>query len=244
MKYFQDFQNLLYLFGDEDKATIFQDLSRYANVVDQIKDDVTFLNFHTIQDGFRPDQVSIQLYETPLYYWTFYLLNDDIRQQGWPLINGEFQTYIQKIFPNKTVTTRDNISAKFKVGQTITGATSGASGVILRRDLSLGQMVVQLTTTRTFTTTGELLQSTNASGVVETVTSSSSANEYQAVHHYLRDDEILQNYNPLDGPGAQDTPVTFEEVWFNNNDSLKLIRVIKPSLISKVVTSYKKSLRE
>ena len=244
MKYFQDFQNLLYLFGDEDKATIFQDLSRYANIVDQIKDDVTFLNFHTIQDGFRPDQVSIQLYETPLYYWTFYLLNDDIRQQGWPLINSEFQTYIQKIFPNKTVTTRDEISDKFKVGQTITGISSGASGVILRRDLSLGQMIVQLTSTNSFITTGERLNSTNASGVVETVTAASSANEYQGVHHYLRDGLIFGEHKPQDGPGAQDTPVTVEEVWFDNNESLKQIRVIKPSLISKVVTSYKKSIRE
>ena len=81
MQYFQDFQNLLYLFGNEDKSTIFQDISRYANVVDQIKDDITFLNLHTIQEGFRPDQVSIQLYDTPLYYWTFYLLNDDLRLQ-------------------------------------------------------------------------------------------------------------------------------------------------------------------
>ena len=244
MRYFQDFQNLFYLFGDEDKTTIFQDISRYANIIDQVKDDITFLNFHTIQDGFRPDQVSIQLYETPLFYWTFYLLNDDLRQQGWPLINGELQTYIQKIFPNKTITTRDDISAKFKVGQTITGTTSGASGVIIRRDLSLGQIVVQLNSTASFTTTGELLQSTNASGVVEAVTAVSSANEYQADHHFLRDGQILTNYNPQNGPGGQDTPVTVEEVWFNNNESLKQIRVIKPSLISKVVTSFKKSIRE
>lgn len=244
MRYFQDFQNLFYLFGDEDKTTIFQDISRYANIIDQVKDDITFLNFHTIQDGFRPDQVSIQLYETPLFYWTFYLLNDDLRQQGWPLINSELQTYIQKIFPNKTITTRDDISAKFKVGQTITGTTSGASGVIIRRDLSLGQIVVQLNSTASFTTTGELLQSTNASGVVEAITAVSSANEYQADHHFLRDGQILTNYNPQNGPGGQDTPVTVEEVWFNNNESLKQIRVIKPSLISKVVTSFKKSIRE
>lgn len=244
MRYFQDFQNLFYLFGDEDKTTIFQDISRYANIIDQVKDDITFLNFHTIQDGFRPDQVSIQLYETPLFYWTFYLLNDDLRQQGWPLINSELQTYIQKIFPNKTITTRDDISAKFKVGQTITGTTSGASGVIIRRDLSLGQIVVELNSTASFTTTGELLQSTNASGVVEAITAVSSANEYQADHHFLRDGQILTNYNPQNGPGGQDTPVTVEEVWFNNNESLKQIRVIKPSLISKVVTSFKKSIRE
>lgn len=243
MQYFQDFQNLLYLFGNEDKSTIFQDISRYANVVDQIKDDITFLNLHTIQEGFRPDQVSIQLYDTPLYYWTFYLLNDDLRLQGWPLINSELQTYIKKIFPNKTLTTRENISGKFKVGQTITGSTSGAAGVIIRRDLSLGQMIVRLTTTRSFSEGGELLTSVTPSGT-ETCNIVSTSNEYQAAHHYIRDGSIFGEHNPFGGPGVQDTEVTVEQVWFNNNESLRQIKIIKPSLISKVVTSFKKSIRE
>ena len=57
-----------------------------------------------------------------------------LRQQGWPLTNTEFQTYIKKIFPNTVLTTRENISTKFKVGQTVTGNTSGASGKIIRRN--------------------------------------------------------------------------------------------------------------
>ena len=244
MQYFQDFQNLLYLFGNEDKATVFQDISRYADVVDQIKDDITFLNFFNIQEGFRPDQVSIQLYDTPLYYWTFYLLNDDLREQGWPLVNGELQTYIKKIFPNITVTTRENISSKFKVGQVVSGNSSGASGEIIRRDLSLGQIIIKLSTSNSFITTGELLTSTNTAGVVETCNIVSSSNEYQAAHHYIRDGLIFGEHNPFGGPGAQDNEVTVEKVWFDNNEALRQIKVIKPSLISKVVTSYKKSIRE
>ena len=96
MLYFQDFGTLLYQFWDEEDTTIFQDISRYADVIDQVKDDISFLNYHTIQEGFRPDQVSLQLYNSPNYYWTFYLLNDDIRLQGWPLPNGERLEYIKK----------------------------------------------------------------------------------------------------------------------------------------------------
>ena len=247
MQYFQDFQNLLYLFGNEDKATVFQDISRYANIVDQVKDDITFLNFFNIQEGFRPDQVSIQLYDTPLYYWTFYLLNDNLREQGWPLVNSELQTYIKKIFPNQTVTTRENISSKFKVGQIVSGGTSGASGEIIRRDLSLGQIIIKLSTSNSFSTGGELLSSTVTTGgvpTVETCNIVSTSNEYQAAHHYTRDGLIFGEHNPFDGPGAQDNEVTVEDVWFNNNEDLKQIKIIKPSLISKVVTSYKKSIRE
>ena len=78
MLYFKDVEKLTYKFGDEPDKVVFQNLSAYADVVDQIKNDLTFANDHTIQEGFRADQVSIQLYETPLHYWTFYLLNDII----------------------------------------------------------------------------------------------------------------------------------------------------------------------
>ena len=81
-------------FGDEVDPTIFQDISIFAEVVDQVKNDITFLNSFTIQEGFRPDQVSQILYDTPLHYWTFYLINDNIREQGWPLIRNEFEEYI------------------------------------------------------------------------------------------------------------------------------------------------------
>ena len=142
MLYFKDFQDVFYNFGNEATPTLIQDISRYVDVVDQIKDDISFLTFYTIIEGMRPDQVSMQLYDTPLYYWTFYLLNDDIRQQGWPLTNTEFQTYIKKIFPNTVLTTRENISTKFKVGQIVTGNTSGASGIIIRRNLGTCTIVL------------------------------------------------------------------------------------------------------
>ena len=100
MLYFNEFENLTYKFGDEVDTVIFQNLSIYVDLIDEIKNNITFLNVHTIQEGFRPDQVSIQLYGTPLYYWTFYLINDDIREQGWPLIRTELDAYTKKIFPN------------------------------------------------------------------------------------------------------------------------------------------------
>ena len=39
MLYFKDFNTLLYKFGNEDDPVIFQDIARYADVIDQIKDD-------------------------------------------------------------------------------------------------------------------------------------------------------------------------------------------------------------
>ena len=242
MLYFQDFGNLLYRFGDEKDTVVFQNISKYADVIDQVKDDISFLNYHTIQEGFRPDQLSIQLYNTPLYYWTFYLLNDDIRLQGWPLPNGELMTEIQKRYPNTVVTTREEIANKFKVGQTMTGGTSGESGVILRRNLNLGHIVVE--GTKDFSSTGELFQSTNASGTIETMTSVSSSKEHLAARHYIDSSGSIVDVDPFSAPGALLTERTNEETEINVNRSLRTIKVIKPSLMPTLVSSYKKSIRD
>ena len=252
MKYFKDFQDVFYNFGNEAQPTLIQNISKYVDVIDQVKDDIAFLTFYTIQEGYRPDQVSIQLYDTPLYYWTLYLLNDNIRQQGWPLNNVEFQTYIKKIFPNTVITTRENISTKFKVGQTLTGNTSGASGTIIRRNLDLGQIVVE--GKPSFRTSGETITSTNSSGVLEAIIAISSSDEPNAANYYTDTSggivdlsvDSANGANPGDflSPGALKNEITNEQAYYNVNEGLRLIRVIRPNLINTLVTSYKKAIRE
>ena len=247
MKYFKDFQDIFYTFGNEALPTLTQDITRYVDVIDQIKDDIAFLTFYTIREGTRPDQLSVQLYDTPLFYWTFYLLNDDIRQQGWPLDNYDFQVYIKKIFPNTVLTTRENISTKFKVGQTVNGGFSGVTGKIIRRNLDLGQIVIEGTVS--FRTAGETLTSQNASGVFESVNAVSTSAEYEAANYYtdtsgdIVDLGVDGNGNLLD-PGATKNEITNEQSYFNVNESLRQIKVIRPNLITSIVSGYKKAIRE
>lgn len=253
MQYFKNFQKLNYRYGNEAVPVITQNLSRYVDIVDQIKDDISFLTFYNIKEGYRPDQVSIELYDTPLHYWTFYLLNDNIRQQGWPLINNEFQTYIKKIFPNTVLTTRENISTKFKVGQTLTGNTSGASGTIIRRNPDLGQIVVE--GKPSFRTSGETITSTNSSGVLESIIAVSSSDEQNAANYYtdisggivdlgVDSDVNSLTYGGFIPPGALKNEITNEQAYFNVNESLRQIRVIRPNLINNIVSGYKKAVRE
>jgi hypothetical protein len=242
MLYFNEFPKVQYKFGNEIDPVIFQDISIYADVVDQVKDSISFLNVHTIQEGFRPDQVSIQLYGTSLYYWTFFLLNDNIRQQGWPLTRHELASYIQKVFPNTTLTIRDiDLPTKFKVGQTVSGGTSGASGKIIRRNLNLGQIVIEGNVG--FRESGELLTSVNSSGVSETMSAISSSKEYLSAAYYIDGTSALVDIDPATGPGALLTEKTHEDVYFATNESLRQIKVIKPSQITNIITSFKRSVR-
>jgi len=241
MQYFNDFPNIFYKFGDEVNSVVYQNLSLYSDVVDQVKDGITFLNVHTIQEGFRPDQVSIQLYGTPFYYWTFYVLNDDLREQGWPLPNHELIPYIKKILPNTVVNTRDEFATKFKVGQTISGGTSSSTGKIIRRDLNLGKLTIEGDVA--FSAGGELFTSVNSDGVSETLTGISTVKEYQSTSHYVDGSGAIVDIDPQAGPGALLTEKTYENVYFNVNESLRQIKVIKPSQINSLVTSFKKSIR-
>lgn len=247
MEYFKNFQKLNYLYGNEPVPIITQNLSRYVDIIDQVKDDISFLTFYSIKEGYRPDQVSVELYDTPLHYWTFYLLNDNIRQQGWPLVNLEFQTYIKKIFPNTVLTTRENISTKFKVGQTVTGNTSGVSGKIIRRNLDLGQVIIEGKVS--FTTSGETVTSTNSSGVAESIAIVSASDEHKAANYYTDTsggivDLGVDDDGNLLAPGALKNEITNEQAYYNVNESLRLIKVIRPNLINTLVTSYKKAIRE
>ena len=242
MLYFNEFNNINYNFGNETDKVVFQNISLYGDVIDQVKDNVTFANGHTIQEGFRPDQVSLRLYDTPLHYWTFYLLNDNLREQGWPLNNHELTNYIRKSFPNTTITTRDSdLANKFKIGQTITGNTSGKSGKIIRRNINLGQIFIEGDIT--FRTSGENYTSINSEGAEENLVSVSSEKEYLSESHYINGDGEIVDIDPAVGPGALLTGQTFEEIYFNVNSNLRQIKVIKPELINSIVSSFKKSIR-
>jgi len=60
-------------------------------------DDVITYTKYQIRDGDRPEIVSNLLYGDPKYQWTFFLLNDSLRdgKSGWPMSLPEFDEYIE-----------------------------------------------------------------------------------------------------------------------------------------------------
>ena len=85
MTYFTSLPKVGYRFGNEVAVNLFDDISVISDMVDDIKDITSFHEKYTIPQGERPDQTSYNFYQTTEYYWTFFLMNDHIRLQGWPL---------------------------------------------------------------------------------------------------------------------------------------------------------------
>lgn len=149
-KYFQNFEKIYYQFGDENYKSLFQNIGQYADILDQVKSQQTFYEDYTIKSGDRPDTLSLLLYDDPKYYWTFYLLNDHIRESGWPLKNEDLLSRAKEYYPHRVVTTTDILASEtddynFAVGKQIFGQVSGTVGTILKRNLDLGQLIIDTT---------------------------------------------------------------------------------------------------
>ena len=133
MSYFNNFPIVYYKFGDETDLNLFQNISAYVDIVDRLKENSAFYTFYTIQDGERPDQLSQSLYGSTDYYWTFYSLNEDLKQFGWPVQPEKVVDFVKKKYPNVTLVTRDYFYDKFNIGERVQGTNSGAIGTILNK---------------------------------------------------------------------------------------------------------------
>ena len=143
MSYFTNFPFVNYVFGNQPGPTIFQNMGVYVDLLDIAKDDAAFYTYYDIQNGDRPDQVSQKLYGRSDLHWTFAIMNDNIKIQGWPLSYNDLLQKAKDDYPNVTITTRTDVTSKFKVGSILTGSTGQSKGKIIRKRLDLGQIIVE-----------------------------------------------------------------------------------------------------
>lgn len=95
MSFFNQFPTTNLGVGDEIKKVV--DIFRHVDVNDILSDQVSAYQYYDVKDGERPDNVSQRLYGTPDYYWTFFILNETLKNgiDDWPksdfTIENEFQ---------------------------------------------------------------------------------------------------------------------------------------------------------
>ena len=112
-KFFETFQKVGYNFGDNEAPVLFDNLTAYVDIIDSLKENAAFYNKYTILPEDRPDTVSFKLYGTVDYYWTFFLMNDDLRRDGWPIYTNKIDDIAMSKYPNRTLTTTANIADTF-----------------------------------------------------------------------------------------------------------------------------------
>ena len=58
MSYFTNYPTVNYRFGNESTSVAVQDIGAYIDLIDRVKDDISFYQEYNLRDGDRPDQVS------------------------------------------------------------------------------------------------------------------------------------------------------------------------------------------
>jgi hypothetical protein len=154
MSMFRNFSYVNYLFGDEISPSVMQNLTTYIDLIDQVKDDVSFYDIFEIPDGYRPDTLSQYLYNSMEYYWMFYLLNEKLRVQGWPLNTQDVYTVAKEYYPNTTLITNFSMHGEFFINDiicapderedaAITFYNPTFKGKIIEKNYDLGQIQVK-----------------------------------------------------------------------------------------------------
>jgi len=258
--YFENFPSNLYSFGDGENPVYFQRLSRYVDLIDQVKDDIGGYIEYEILEGDRPDTLAYRLYGTSEYEWTFFSMNERLRETGWPMKLQDVYDYAQtKAYKNYTCNINlevdsdalilygDSASGQqmllsglaplYDIGQAV--ILGEQQGVVTAKNLAVGEITVRIDSAIANPITP--LNQTYLSyddGVSNVLSLTSSKYEYEGTHHFVDSagDEIDYFYSNAVGK----IPVTNLEYLIAQNQESKRIRVIKKQFIDKIVGEHKR----
>jgi hypothetical protein len=233
--FFQGFPTMEYDILANNKKTTVTDIFRAVRIRQNLRDSVLMYKSYHIEDGERPDHVSLKLYGTTDYYWTLFMVNEDIVNTfaDWPCSREEMENKINAKYAGVVLTTDDNVSAIFTKNEVIRGSISGATGYIREKESNLGIIKFDPINNITFRN-GELI-------IGET------SGHTAVINAQIDYKDAPQHYEDIDGNWVRRTvlgayPVTnaeHERIW---NEYKTDIRVIRPEYISTVVEEFYKQI--
>lgn len=140
------------------------DISRTVDINNLNEDKVSYYTYYNIQNGDRPDIISQKLYGNPNYYWTFFILNDQLKtgiNNSWPLSSADLENMIsdeydeysaivispELTFQNKLIEGHGDFSvipldSQYLTSLKITDSNNMYKANILKYDYALLQLVV------------------------------------------------------------------------------------------------------
>jgi hypothetical protein len=177
---------------------------------------------------------------------------EQLRESGWPQTREQLLDKVKHDYPNQVVNIRQSfnlviggeVNPMFLPGRTVTSGT--ASGVVVKRNLDLGQIVIRKTSEEDFVAGDQIVAQVGTRTQDDVATIFSVDNqEYNSAHHYVEEaNGPWVDINPLSATGAANlTEVSILEYIEEQNDDLRRIRVLTRDSIIKVVSAYKQAVR-
>jgi hypothetical protein len=97
MAFFKQFPSVIYDLDKKGHKVQVKDIFRFIDVNEKLIDGASAYQYYYIKDGERPDHVAAKLYKNAEFYWTFFVVNDFLKQgyNTWPLSYQQLQTQIK-----------------------------------------------------------------------------------------------------------------------------------------------------
>jgi len=157
--FFRPFAKVPYSITDDGQTSSIVDIFKYVSVDSLLMDAGSSYMAYEINDGARPDVLSTQLYGTPEYYWTFFVINEHLSDglESWPLSGEDFEKWTDLAFEGYVVCARpkikrntdgqiieftDSIAGLFAREEPVIGSKSGCKGKILGRNPQYNQLFI------------------------------------------------------------------------------------------------------
>lgn len=263
MPFFQQFPKVDFDFLGDGTITRITDLFRFVKADEMYFDDMSSYQYYSIPSGERPDVVSEILYGTPAYYWTFFIINEHLKTglSGWPMGPTEFEDYMNLEYSGIVIDTepvvvrgsdgqiteyRNSLAGKYSIGETITGSTSMASGILKEKNLEMSQLIIR-NVSGNFRASEFIVGSSSAS----IVTSSQVYPWRDAPHHYedangnpAYSGRFINEFYTAEGVRPEASTINLKAVSYLQyetelNDDRANIRVVRPELVFQFVQKFR-----
>jgi len=241
--YFKNFQKIDYDVRGNGFTQKLTNITQFAKLGSKLLDDISLYTYYTIGDSERPDSVSYKLYGTTDYYWTFFLINQNLinAYNDWPKNSSSLKEFAEEKYPNfagiSSVVSNsfDPIAGKFEIGETITGGVSGATAKITGKYPTDGYITFKVLT-GTFIESGEGLygQTTNDFLNTQSIVRTAYAPKYWI------DDASGERTNRRT---AGTSPYTFYNYEYDENIRKSQIKVLKKKYVAEVARVFSREMK-
>ena len=229
-KFFSNFPEIEYQLAD-GKIVYIKDFFRKSTIEQNAINSIVDYEYYELEDGERPDIVASKIYGNGDLHWTLLLVNQMESYFDWHKDTQTFETYLKQKYPGQWLifsNTSDMIdqTSKFLLGEQIT-SNDGNKGHVIKVQPTYNRIGVEgkLDFEGNDTITGDI--SRKSAKVLNAI------NQIDGIAYYKDNNGLRKNYF--------ENGYTSVSLWqdeFDRNDEKRLIKIIRPTYIRKVVQEF------